>query len=272
MIEAIFEKGFCDCLVNLLCTREKENLTEHTGISYEGKALKYAQKVDMSPWNADYERPAVVSLLPIVEGLNVLDVGCGSGWYAEYLLEHGATVTAFDLNPDFVALTQSRVGQHATVYQADLAQPLDFAADSEFDVVVCPLVMHYLKDWRPAFHEFHRILQPHGVLVFSTHHPFNDWKLFNKEDYFAIELLEDEWEDVGKVTFYRRPLTAISHDLTLSGFLVEQFLEPRPTEEFRRVNPDLYECLSKNPWFIVIRAIKKAETIPQDRESKKGDG
>lgn len=247
-------------------------MTEHTGASYEGKAQKYAQTVDTKPWNAYYERPAVLSLLPPLENANVLDVGCGSGWYAEYLIGRGATVTAFDLNPEFVALTQSRVGQRATVLQANLAQPLDFASDGEFDVVVCPLVMHYLKDWKPAFREFYRILKPHGALVFSTHHPFNDWKLFNKEDYFAVELVEDEWEDIGKVTFYRRPLTVISQDLASAGFLIERLLEPQPTEGFRRVNPAGYERLSKNPWFIAIRAVKRAEAMWQGFQSKRSHG
>ena len=59
-------------------------MAEHTGRSYEGKAHKYARKVDISPYNAYYERPAVVSLLLDVENANVLDAGCGSGRYAEY--------------------------------------------------------------------------------------------------------------------------------------------------------------------------------------------
>ena len=97
--------------------------------------------------------------------------------------------------------------------------------------------MHYLKDWQPVFREFHRILNLNGVLVFSTHHPFMDWKLHNKEDYFAVELLEDEWE-IGKVRFYRRPLTAISQALDSTGFFIERLLEPQPTEDFRRVHPE----------------------------------
>jgi SAM-dependent methyltransferase len=186
----------------------------------------------------------------------VLDVGCGSGWYAEYLLSRGATVTAFDLNSEFVNLTRSRVGDRAQVLQADLAGPLEFAGDGEFDVVISPLVLHYLKDWQPAFQEFHRILKPHGALVFSTHHPFMDWKLFNKENYFAIELLEDEW-DIGKVSFYRRPLTTISQDLDSAGFFIERLLEPMPTEDFRRAHPEGYERLTQNPWFLFVRARKR---------------
>lgn len=233
-----------------------KQMTEHMGASYEGIASKYAETVDSKPWNAYYERPAVISLLPSLMNAKVLDVGCGSGWYAEYLLSCGAAVTAFDVNLEFVTLTQTRVGERARVLRANLADPLDFAGDGEFDVVVCPLVMHYLKDWQPAFREFNRILRLHGVLVFSTHHPFMDWKLFNKEDYFAVELLEDEW-DIGKVRFYRRPLTAISQALDSTGFFIERLLEPQPTEDFRRVHPEGYERLTKNPWFIVVRGRKK---------------
>lgn len=237
-------------------------MIDHTGKSYDDKAEKYARKVDSSPWNAYYERPAMISLLPSLEKTKVLDVGCGSGWYTEYLLNHGATVTSFDFNPDFVALTRLRVKEQAKVFQADLSKPLEFARDSEFDVVLCPLIMHYLKDWKPAFYEFYRILKPHGILIFSTHHPFNDWKLFERDDYFAIELLEDEWEDVGKVAFYRRPLTTISQDLASTGFFVERLLEPQPVEDFKQLNPEGFERLSKNPWFIVIRAAKNSANRP----------
>ena len=233
-----------------------KRMTEHLGSSYEGIASKYAETVDTKPWNAYYERPAVISLLPSLMNARVLDAGCGSGWYTEYLLSRGAAVTAFDVNLEFVTLTRARVGERAHVLRADLAAPLDFAGDGEFDVVVCPLVMHYLKDWQPVFCEFHRILKPHGVLVFSTHHPFMDWKLFNKEDYFAVELLEDEWE-IGKVRFYRRPLTAVSQALNSAGFFIERLLEPQPTEDFRRVDPEGYERLTKNPWFLVVRGRKK---------------
>jgi SAM-dependent methyltransferase len=231
-------------------------MAQHTGESYNGIARKYAETVDTKPWNAHYERPATISLLPHLTNVKALDAGCGSGWYAEHLLSRGATVTAFDLNSEFVALTRSRVGERARVLQADLASPLDFAGDGEFDVALSALVLHYLRDWQPALREFYRVLQPRGTLIFSTHHPFMDWKLFNKEDYFAIEMLEDEWE-IGKVSFYRRPLTAISHDLDSAGFFIERLLEPQPTEEFRRVNPEGYERLARNPWFLCVRARKK---------------
>jgi SAM-dependent methyltransferase len=229
---------------------------EHTGASYERIASRYAEVVDAKPWNAQYERPAVIALLPALGDATVLDVGCGSGWYAEYLVAQGAHVTAFDLNAEFVSLTKARVGDRAKVIQADLTEPLGFAHDQEFDVVVCPLVLHYLRDWRPTLRELHRVLKPTGVLVFSTHHPFMDWQLFKTDNYFAIELLEDEWEDIGRVRYYRRPLVAITEDLHSTGFVIERMLEPQPTDEFRRLNPSSFERLTKNPWFLFVRARK----------------
>ncbi len=230
-------------------------MPEHTGASYEPIAQKYIQAVDTNPMNVLYERPATCSLLPPLAGLQVLDAGCGSGWYAEYLLGQGAAVTSIDLNADFVAHTRQRTAGKAEVFQADLSQPLTFAENERFDLVLCPLVLHYLKDWLPTLREYQRILKPGGYLVFSTHHPFMDWKLFNRDNYFAIEQLEDEWK-VGKVQFYRRPLTAISAALQEAGFVIERLLEPQPDARFLHDHPEWTERLTKNPWFLFVRARK----------------
>jgi SAM-dependent methyltransferase len=232
-------------------------MVAHTGASYENIAGNYASTVDAKPWNAFYESPGLTSLLPPLKNASVLDVGCGSGWYAEYLVSQGASVTSFDYNQEFVNLTRARLHGQARVLQADLSQPLAFCSDAAFDLVLCPLVMHYLKDWLPVFKEFHRVLKPHACLAFSTHHPFHDWKAFNIENYFSLELIEDEWKDVGKVSFYRRPLTTISQDLDAAGFYIERLLEPQPTVDFQRALPQEFKLLSTQPWFLFIRACKK---------------
>jgi ubiquinone/menaquinone biosynthesis C-methylase UbiE len=55
--------------------------------AYRVLAESYATRVDTKPHNAYYERPATLSLLPDVQGRRVLDVGCGPGVYAEWLVE-----------------------------------------------------------------------------------------------------------------------------------------------------------------------------------------
>lgn len=225
---------------------------------YQNIADRYAAEVDTRPVNAFYERPAVLSLLPPLAGTRVLDAGCGPGWYAEHLVAQGADVTAIDVAPRFVELTRARVGDRARVLQADLARPLDFAADGAFDLVVSPLALHYVLDWDALLRELARVLRPGGLLVFSTHHPLMTWQLFQTPDYFATELLESKWDTVGKVTFYRRPLTAITEALAGAGFVVERLIEPQPTEAFRRASPAEYDKYMKNPWYLVVRARRDA--------------
>ncbi|MEL6139710.1 MAG: class I SAM-dependent methyltransferase [Cyanobacteria bacterium J06628_6] len=233
-------------------------MTEHAGHSYQTIAQRYADRVDSQPIHTHYERPAVLSLLSSLKGTAVLDVGCGSGWYTEYFLGQGASVTAFDLNEDFVQLTRQRVGNATRVLQADLSQPLSFAADRAFDVVVAPLVMHYLKDWQPALSEFHRVLKPQGSLVFSTHYPLVTRDLFALTDYFETARITDEWDGIGEVQFYHNSLTQISQALSNSGFVIERLLEPQPTAEYEQLDPADYQKLSTQPWFLVIKATKRS--------------
>ncbi|MEC9489284.1 MAG: methyltransferase domain-containing protein [Halanaerobium sp.] len=65
------------------------------------------------PYNAYYERPATLSLLPEVQNRAVLDAGCAADWYTKWLLERGAEVTALDFSPRMLEMARKRVGDKA---------------------------------------------------------------------------------------------------------------------------------------------------------------
>ncbi|MDP9177692.1 MAG: methyltransferase domain-containing protein, partial [Gemmatimonadota bacterium] len=130
----------------------------------------------------------------------------------------------------------------------------DFLDDASVDGVLSALVLHYLRDWGPTLAEFRRILKPGGWLLLSTHHPATEAALFDIANYFETEQLEDYWDWVGRVRFYRRPLSAITGALTDAGFVIDKVEEPRPTEWFREEKPDAYARLLKHPQFLIIRA------------------
>ncbi len=227
--------------------------------AYNDLAEAYAALVDTKPHNAYYERPAMLSLLPEVNGKHILDVGCGPGAYAEWLVAHGAQVVAFDANKKMVRLARQRLGDKAQVLLANLESPLDFLNDASFDVIVAPLVMDYVKDWDPPFREFHRVLKAGGCLVFSMEHPYGKFYIHRETgNYFNVELVEYTWRGFGKpvvVPSYRRPLNGVINPLLKAGFTLDQVLEPLPTQEFRLVDPDEYEELIRDPGFMCIRAI-----------------
>ena len=158
----------------------------------------YRAANDEGSFNAYYERPATISLLGDMTGHRVLEAGCGPGALTEWLAGNGALVTAFDVSPEMVRLAHERLGRRARILTADLAEPLAFATDASFDLVVASLVMHYLADWTAPLAEFHRILAPGGAVVFSTHHPAMDWQLHSRDDYFAVRQVTETWLKDGK--------------------------------------------------------------------------
>jgi SAM-dependent methyltransferase len=228
--------------------------------AYTALAEAYAAFVDTKPHNAYYERPATLSLLPNVKGKSVLDAGCGPGVYAEWLVERGAEVVAFDANEKMVELARERLGDRAQVLHASLEHPLKFLTGGSFGIVISPLVMDYVRDWERVFREFHRVLRDGGTLVFSMEHPYPKYHDHREtSNYFEVELVEYEWTGFGetvRVPSYRRPLSEVVNPLIRAGFVVDKILEPIPTEAFRQQAPEDYEELSRSPGFMCVRAVK----------------
>jgi SAM-dependent methyltransferase len=228
--------------------------------AYDELADAYAALIDTKPHNAYYERPATLSLLPEVNGKRVLDAGCGPGIYADWLLEHGAIVVALDANAKMVRLARKRLGERAQVVQANLETPLDFLESASFDIVLCPLVMDYIKNWEATFSEFWRVLCSGGILIFSLEHPYAKFDSHrDTSNYHQVELVKYTWRGFGipvDMPSYRCPVGEVINPLLRAGFILEQILEPLPTPEFKQYAPDDYDQLMREPGFMVVKARK----------------
>jgi SAM-dependent methyltransferase len=227
--------------------------------SYDEMAKYYENYVDTKPWNAYYERPATLSLLPDIKSKKILDIGCAGGWYTKYLLDNGADVIAIDVNKNMVEVTKKRIKNKCMVIQADINNGLGFIEDGSINIVLASLVLHYIKDIGKVFFEINRVLRNDGEIIISIHHPLMEFIHFKRENYMEMELLEDEWtmgEEKIKVQFYRRPLNQMFQPLIDNGFYIENILEPEPTKEFKEKVPEAYERLMKRPNFLFIKAKK----------------
>lgn len=228
--------------------------------SYELMAERYAEVVKTKPHNAYLERPAIYALVPDISGRRVLDAGCGAGINLQWLLEQGAReIVGVDVSPKMIAIARREMpAERVSLHIADLGEPLDFLADSSFDLVFSSLVVHYLEDLNRLFAEFARLLQPGGYLVFSTHHPYEDHRLHGGS-YFETRLITETWRMRGEpftVSFYCRPLSAITEALARAGFLIERMTEALPTEDYRLADPESYARRLENPSFLCVRARK----------------
>lgn len=227
---------------------------------YSKHAFQYEKVVQDNIYNAYLERPSLQALLGDLNGLDILDLGCGSGIYAEYFLAQGASsITCIDFSEQMVDIVNKKFYSSVKAYVQDLSQGLPKEKDASADVIVCPLVIHYLEDLAPLFKAVSRVLKPNGYMVFSTHHPFADFDYTISGNYFQKEFITQQWDTVGEpvtVNFYRRSLTEIGHAVTSNGLVISHISEGQVSEQAKQISEDTYEHLTKNPNFIFIKCQK----------------
>lgn len=231
-------------------------MTDATRNEYDDFATEYAEGTAANAYNAHYERPATLALLGDVAGQRVLDAGSGPGLFSEQLVARGAIVTGVDASAAQVEQARARLGPAATFLRGDLTQPLALP-DNSFDAVVASLVLHYLEDWLPVLREFHRVLRPGGRFVMSTHHPFLDHQLAGRDNYFETYQWSEVWGFDGKdvtMTFWHRPLHAITDAITGAGFQLDVVSEPRPLPDVERLFPADWTTLTTEPRFLFLSA------------------
>ncbi len=200
---------------------------------YDGFSAAYAAENERSLFNAHYNRPEMIRLAGDVEGLRVLDAGCGSGPLMDDLRTKGAIVSGFDLSAAMVDLARERLGEDADLRVADLGAPLPYT-DDQFDVAVASLALHYVEDWAAALAELRRVLKPGGRLIVSIIHPAVYAIVYPEADYFALTQYSEDYTFDGQtvwMTYWHRPLQDVINAFTVAGFRITTVTEPPPAPD-----------------------------------------
>jgi SAM-dependent methyltransferase len=208
---------------------------------YDGFAEAYTAENETSLINAYYARPAILNLAGDVADRRILDAGCAAGAVSSALRDRGAIVAGFDRSTKMVELARQRLGADTDLRVADIASPLPYP-DGAFDDVVAALVLHYLEDWTAPLAELRRVLRPGGRLIVVVNHPIIFKMAYPDADYFTISKWSDEYTFNGQqavLTYWHRPLHAMTDAFTDAGFRIAVISEPPPAPEARELFPDV---------------------------------
>jgi SAM-dependent methyltransferase len=235
--------------------------------------------------------PAFFEMLPDVQGLLGLDIGCGEGHNTRLLAERGARVTAIDISRVFVqqakGLAQSPPG---ISYQVASAVQLPYAV-AAFDFATGFMSFMDIAETDMVLAEAYRVLKPGGFLQFSITHPCYDTPhRRNLRDgkglTYAIEVggyfenLEgdvEEWlfsaappqEMEGLPKFktprFTRTVSQWLNTLIETGFVLERIEEPRPTDQVVRECPRIQDA-QVVAYFLYGRARKPGAGTAPARE------
>jgi len=125
---------------------------------------------DLNPLQG-LEGPLVHQACGNVEGLNVLDMGCGTGRHTLWLAQAGAKVTGIDFSEGMLDKAREKTeGYLITLIKHDLHERLPFGS-GQFDMVVSGLVLEHIGDLAYYFSEIERVLANSGRAVISAMHP-----------------------------------------------------------------------------------------------------
>lgn len=226
--------------------------------------------------------PAFLDMLPPIEGLSGLDVGCGEGSNTRQLARLGARMRAVDIAPTFIRHAQATEASDplGIVFQTGDAMALPFA-DSTFDFATAFMSLMDMPDQDRALAEVQRVLRPGGFLQFSILHPCfvpPHRKVLREPDgtvraieiagYFdAIDGQVDTWwfetlpraerEQVApfRTPRFHRTLSGWVEIVRRAGLAIEQFGEPCADAALAQAEPVVADTRVA-PLFLHIRAVK----------------
>ena len=93
------------------------------------------------------EAPSLLNIIGKVEGLTVLDLACGDGFYSRKLKEKGAAaVTGVDISAAMIKLARHRESLVPQKIQYRCDDVLTMPVLGAFDLVVAAFLLHYSKD------------------------------------------------------------------------------------------------------------------------------
>jgi 2-polyprenyl-3-methyl-5-hydroxy-6-metoxy-1,4-benzoquinol methylase len=215
--------------------------------------------------------PVITKLLGNVQKKEILDLGCGQGYFSRILAKQEAIVTGVDLSEDLIKIANQRNQEQSLSIKYFISNAADLNAfkNNNFDIIVSNMAFMDIEDIEKTLEECSRILKSNGYIVFSLTNPIFGISERTKDDSgFFLKLIKYRTnstmtnENRGyyfKTVHYHRPIGYYLNTLANNGFYVTNY-EEIATKYFGGEiikDKDFFDFIQEFPSFLIIKAIKK---------------
>lgn len=188
-------------------------------------------------------------------GMTVVDIGCGTGFYANMMARCGAQVLGVDPNPDYIEAARKNALSNTRFEVKDMSYPdaLRDIPDGYADVVyISDTLLFYFVPTSPdqgsdvcgLLQDIHRILKPDGTFIsLEPHFVFWTAPWLGEPDHPFTIITEYMNKNFGVTGI----LSQLIQSLTKAGFVVTWMEELTPDPAFASVNPRAYHIAREFP-------------------------
>jgi SAM-dependent methyltransferase len=185
-----------------------------------------------------------------------VDVGCGEGRMCRML--QARAIQTVGIDPTAALLERARALDQSGDYRTASAEAMPFA-DGEFDLVLSCLTLIDIPDFRQAYREMVRVLEPGGTLLIANLTSFTSTTASGSVRdsdgrflYFPVDRYLDEFpmwvaRKGLRIESWHRPLSAYMSELLRHGLRLVHFDEPAPI-----VADEVADNYRRAPWFLVM--------------------
>ena len=221
-------------------------------------------------YNVLLEQPAMLEVLPEMQGKAVLDLGCGYGDNCQDFIKRGARrAVGVDISERMLNAAECKEhSENICFINMDMSRISEL--QEKFDVVYSSLAFHYIKDFSQFAKDIYALLINDGELLFSQEHPiamatvdglghYNMDKAGNAGSYtmadYGLSGKRIVHWFVDGVEKYHRTMSEIINALANAGFIITEMVEPLPSARAVEILPGLKKEFIR-PSFLIIKAKK----------------
>jgi len=245
-------------MFRILLGGKKKNMTR---LGPDDRPAHYIDIIDgYNRWAVTYDERAnplvaleenvTLELIVPVQGMRVLDLGCGTGRYCLLLANQGASVVGVDPAVQMIEQAKRKtINLPSIKLLCGTLDQMNFP-DGAFDLVVSALTLSHITDLEPTFREVVRVLKSDGRMVISDIHPY--WPI-SSHDY--VEFFDETGKEF-RIPEYPHLIEEYWQLFKKFGLRVEEIREPKIENKLISQFPILEDHRGV-PLAVVLKAWKK---------------